>query len=317
MSSTQDVVRGAAGLKTPTKKYKKSHRTGRPGKKRLEIFLDNSKKAFDGWEGITRKWNHEDCEEYIEWCHIGKGFPHARYYTQRRADKANLHYCKWPVFKERCIEMYQHIYETPDLDRNECPLSILRMVYAEVVLGKEVDWMTLKIQPKSNMKAPMESFYPRGRKYPGRGLSKKKSNKAETPDEMVEYSSTSSDDAKSGCIKPARKAFYATIKGRNLVEDLNEMLDNDLIQEPLPLQAIEGEVEGRWEEGEGSGPTMDEGIPTMEIPTYNPYEEVGKLKALLEEKDLEIRKKDLKIQQLEDELMSQKNMVSQLSGNAI
>jgi hypothetical protein len=39
-------------------------------------------------------------------------------------------------FSNGCIEMYQHIYDTPFVDRNECPLSILQMVYAEVVLGK-------------------------------------------------------------------------------------------------------------------------------------------------------------------------------------
>ena len=107
MSSTQDAVLGAAALRTPTKttRKKKTKRTGRPGKKRLEILLDDSKKAFDGWEEEETPWSLETCEEYIEWCHIGKGFPHARYRTQRRADKANLHYCNWPIFKERCIVM--------------------------------------------------------------------------------------------------------------------------------------------------------------------------------------------------------------------
>jgi hypothetical protein len=36
--------------------------------------------------------------------------------------------------------MCQHIYE--------------KLVYAEVVLVKEVNWMTISIQLKSNMKAP-------------------------------------------------------------------------------------------------------------------------------------------------------------------
>jgi hypothetical protein len=55
---------------------------------------------------------------------------------------------------------------------HECPLSILRMVYAEVVLGKLVDWMTIHIQPKSNMKAPLQSYFPKGRKYPSTSLGK-------------------------------------------------------------------------------------------------------------------------------------------------
>jgi hypothetical protein len=50
--------------------------------------------------------------------------------------------------------MCQQIYEKLVLERNKYPLSILQMVYAEVVLVKEVNWMTISIQLKSNMKAP-------------------------------------------------------------------------------------------------------------------------------------------------------------------
>jgi hypothetical protein len=39
------------------------------------------------------------------------------------------------------------------------------MVYAEVVLGKRVDWMIIKIQTNSNMKAPLSPFFGKGRKF--------------------------------------------------------------------------------------------------------------------------------------------------------
>ena len=188
------------------------------------------------------------------------------------------------------------------------------MVYAEVELGKQVDWKTFKIQTNSLMKAPLSPYYRNERKYPNGGLSKKMANKPSIPNEMVNHSNTSTDDEKSGLPPAARRAFYDNIRGRNLEKDLMEMLDNEPIEEPLPHQASEEGDQGHCEEGEGSGPTMDEGIPDMETP-YNPYEEVGKLKAIIEEKDLEIRKRDLKIKELEDELQVQKDMVSRLSGN--
>jgi hypothetical protein len=50
MSSTQDLVLGAAAHKTHRRKDKRQRkkRTGEPGKKRLHVLLDENKKAFDG-----------------------------------------------------------------------------------------------------------------------------------------------------------------------------------------------------------------------------------------------------------------------------
>jgi hypothetical protein len=78
MTSTQDVVLGAAARKMQRRKDKRQRkkRTGRPGKKRLHILLDETKKAFDGWKDRPEPWTFQTCEAYIEWCHIGKSFPH-------------------------------------------------------------------------------------------------------------------------------------------------------------------------------------------------------------------------------------------------
>jgi hypothetical protein len=67
MTSTQDVVLGAAAHKKQirTETRHRPKRTGRPGKKRLHILLDDTKKAFDGWEDLLEPWTHETCEEYI------------------------------------------------------------------------------------------------------------------------------------------------------------------------------------------------------------------------------------------------------------
>jgi hypothetical protein len=42
------------------------------------------------------------------------------------------------------------------------------------------------------------------------------------------------------------------------------MVANETTEEPLLLEATEGEDYGYGEEGEGSGSTMDEGFPDME-----------------------------------------------------
>jgi hypothetical protein len=98
MISTQDVVFGASTWKTLKRKdnRQKKRRTSKIGKKRLHIFFDESIKAFNGWEEVPKPRSFETCEAYIEWCHIGRGFPHDYYRKQGKVDKANLHYCQCP-----------------------------------------------------------------------------------------------------------------------------------------------------------------------------------------------------------------------------
>jgi hypothetical protein len=54
MTSNQDVVLDVAARKTQRRKDKRERpkRTGKPGKKRLDILLDQIKKAFDGWKDV-------------------------------------------------------------------------------------------------------------------------------------------------------------------------------------------------------------------------------------------------------------------------
>jgi hypothetical protein len=85
------------------------------------------------------------------------------------------------------------------------------MVYAEVLLGKRVDWMTINIQSKSNIKAPLTSFFGPGRKFPHGGLGKKMPS-TEIPNHMVVHSETSSNDEKTGCTRAKRRTILANIK---------------------------------------------------------------------------------------------------------
>ena len=71
---------------------------------------------------------------------------------------------------------------------------------------------------------------------------------------------------------------------------------------------------GHGEEGEGSGSTMDEGIPDMDIPC-NPFEKIAELEQELATSKALIEEYKLKNQELEEELVAQKNMVLHLSGN--
>jgi hypothetical protein len=180
-------------------------------KKRLHIFIDDELKAFRGWEDVQSPWTFIQCAKYIAWCHLGRMWPHSRYSQIRRYDKGNLNYCTNEIFKERCIQAYQYIYNKAKVHRNEVNLSILRMVYAEVILGVEVDWRTMEIQPNSKMAAVTTTSLPIERKFPGEALGKK-ATEVEVPNEEVTWSDTSSDDSDTGCDPSVRKQIEGFFK---------------------------------------------------------------------------------------------------------
>jgi hypothetical protein len=140
------------------------------------------------------------------------------------------------------------------------------MVYAEVVLGKRVDWTTINIQTNSNMKAPLSPFFGSGRKFPNGGLTMKMPSKTSTPNDMVEYSPndmvkyspndmveyspTSSNNEKTGCTPIVRRAILNSIKGRVVHNTLTEMvpmssLRSHFFSKPLRGGIMDMERKGR------------------------------------------------------------------------
>jgi hypothetical protein len=149
---------------------KHRERWGAFQRKRLHVLRNPEKLAFRGWKDVPEPWTFADCCEYIEWCHIGKVFPEDRHNKHRRFSKANLKYCLDAKFKQQCIEVYQVLYDQETVHRNEASLTICRMVWAELKLGKMVDWRTLKAA--LGIHIPTKRDIPRGvLKFPGGGLS--------------------------------------------------------------------------------------------------------------------------------------------------
>jgi hypothetical protein len=153
------------------------------------------------------------------------------------------------------------------------PFSNAQMVYAEVVLGKRVDWTTINIQTNSNMIAPLQAFFGLGRKLPHGGLGKKMPSK-DDPNLSELWSETSIGNKKISCIHLEKRLLEATIKGRMVENALINMVDNDNTEGALFLPAIEGIH--YQHDGEDSGSTTDEGMPDMEA-HINPFEMIKEL----------------------------------------
>ena len=125
-------------------KDKTRKQRGNTHRKRWHVLKSSDHLAFKGWNEEEEPWTMQICEDYIEWCHIGKLFPTWRHHHNRHTNKANLKYCENPAFVQRCVELWQVLYQTPFVERNEAPHFIARGAYAEVALNKEVDWSTIK-----------------------------------------------------------------------------------------------------------------------------------------------------------------------------
>lgn len=218
-------------------------------KKRLHILVDKNLKAFPGWEKVQGTWTLETCQSFIDWCHIGKVFPLARHAIHRARRMANLKYCTHDVMVERCIQVCQHLYGEPNVPRNEVSISILRMVYAEVELGRTVDWRTMRHSTLSRTSLPETASIPNVRKFANGGLRRITAITTKDDDE-IEWSATSSDDEYTGCPSEVRREIERPLKGRWLERALLDMVAED---------------EGIHFTGTPSGP------PTEAITTHPPH----------------------------------------------
>jgi hypothetical protein len=136
----------------------------------------------------------------------------------------------------------------------------------------------------------------------------------EKPNKLVVWSATSSDDKKTSCTQAKRRAIEPTIKGRMVHNTFNYMVDNESMEGPLLLATVEGGDDGQWKEGEGSGPTMDEGLPNMEV-QYDLFQKIAELKRELATSRAFVEEYKAKVERLKEDLKAQKSMVSRLSGN--
>jgi hypothetical protein len=185
------------------------------------------------------------------------------------------------------------------------------MIYAEEVLGRNVDWKTLNFGG-SSMTIPDSTIIPRKRLFKKGGLGKR-IDKEVMADNQVSWSATSSDDERTGCSPIERRSQEKRIKGTWLDEMLFDMLDNeDPTNAALPLPAgIDVSMDGMMEHAEFRGsprapieadvppsimsPTVRQRISRLEhevILKNNEIVEYMKrvetLEALLKEKDAKI-----------------------------
>ena len=237
-----------------------------------------------------------------------------------------MSHCLNGAFVERCIEVYQFLYKLKHVERNEAPLFICRMVYAEVILHKVVDWTTIKFVKSITM--PTERDIPRQRIFPDGGLGRIMKVKPSDREYETDESEPDSDSdgtrtrrAPRGAVAQASRnvaeanCVPLNIAPQHVDQHMDPMVNIRGVQVPIEVTADreEGIVEGHPVVVE-IRPTTVDGVPFGM--RGNQTNEMEELRSQLAEKDgliaqlqetiqnlmLETTMKDAEISNLRNEL---------------
>jgi len=150
------------GAAKKAEKDKTRPRQGNIHQKRIHVLENPTKLAFKGWQDVPDPWNFDQAKHFIEWCHLDKSFRKERHNNHRHQNKANLRHCTNAAFLERCVQIYQVLYDKPKPERNEVPLYLCRGVHVEVILNKRFDWSTVKGMGTFTIPHPHHGIIPHG-----------------------------------------------------------------------------------------------------------------------------------------------------------
>ena len=205
-------IAGGQALNDRGQRDRTRDRRTKPYMKHLKVLDNPQKLAFKGWTDVPKPWTFEHCEQYIEWCHVGKAFKRDRYLAHCSANKANLKFCKNPDFLERCIQVYQYLFCKERVVRNEVNYKLCRMVWVEVGLQRRIDWRSYGADPGVTL--PPGGDIPRTRTYPNGGLVVLHTATAPPPTYDIEESSEERDS--DGANPPLLSTSPTAIRSKQL-----------------------------------------------------------------------------------------------------
>jgi len=84
----------------------------------------------------------------VRWCHIHKKWPLSKHETHKKIILPNI---QVEHMKACMLEVYMAMIGNHFFPRNQVPLTMAQMVYAEVMIGVQVDWRTVPSNWTSNL----------------------------------------------------------------------------------------------------------------------------------------------------------------------
>lgn len=122
----------------------KKKKRGKPQDVSWEDQQDPFCVAAPGWEDETTElWDCTMCKKYVKMTHLSKLWDAEEVVKQAHRWEGKVHSCKSEHFKQRYQEVKRAV-QLPDSKPKIMNYSLMAMVWAEIVLQKNVDWRTVQ-----------------------------------------------------------------------------------------------------------------------------------------------------------------------------
>src|SRR5665213_3516984 len=117
----------------------------RPQPINLEVARDPNILANPGWQNERGTWMYSTVRRYVEWTHLTRMFvPSANDERMSKQRYGIWREVSHQIFGERCKEVWDFLWGAPrEFDCGHMLMWLCQMVYAEVILGVDIDWSTI------------------------------------------------------------------------------------------------------------------------------------------------------------------------------
>lgn len=141
LRGVDDDSSGGAGRGGP--RQAKVYRKGPEQDPFWHIYHDRAIMANPGWEDAPQPWTPKTALKYLLWCHVDRLWPEVHHERNCKHKDA-----KWTMLEDKEVKWRFHtilraISDNEHYTKQSIPFSIVGLMYAEHVLGVQVDWSTL------------------------------------------------------------------------------------------------------------------------------------------------------------------------------
>lgn len=118
---------------------------GRPQPINLDVARDPNILANPGWQNERGLWMYSTVRRYVEWTHLMRMFVPSANVERMSKQRYGL----WKevchkIFGDRCKEVWDFLWGEPrEFERGHMVMWLCQMVYAEVILGVDIDWSSI------------------------------------------------------------------------------------------------------------------------------------------------------------------------------
>jgi hypothetical protein len=138
------VLGARAMLEEPNVEGSSAKKTKRkPVDLELEVYANHDLLAKPGWETVREPWSATTAMEFIKLPHLDRWWPEELHFKHCTARVVTYTHIKDMHVKWRFLEILRAISNMERWPKNNIPIAIATLMYAEYQLGRRVDWSSI------------------------------------------------------------------------------------------------------------------------------------------------------------------------------